>query len=85
MLTDPAAWQAKREVLHQRCAEVGRDPAEIETSINLRLEPDADPATLQPLVEAWQDAGVDICIVYVSPPHRASVVGPLAEALGPLT
>jgi len=83
VLTDTAAWQAKREVLRERCAEVGRDPSEIETSVNLRLEPDADPTSLQPQVEAWREAGADICIVYLGTPHRASVVAPLAEALAP--
>ena len=83
VLTDTAAWQAKREVLRERCAEVGRDPSEIETSVNLRLEPDADPTSLQRQVEAWREAGADICIVYLGTPHRASVVAPLAEALAP--
>ena len=85
VLTDPTAWQAKREVLYQRCAEVGRDPSEIETSVNLRFQADDDPAALQPLVQTWEDAGADVCVVYLAPPHRASTVTRLADALAAFT
>jgi F420-dependent oxidoreductase-like protein len=78
---DPAEWLRKREVLHAHCADIGRDPAEIETSVLLRLGGNDDPQALQPLVQAWSDAGADICIVYLSPPHTAAAVGPIAEAL----
>jgi len=80
---DPAEWLAKRDVLHAHCADIGRDPAEIETSILLRLAAGDDPATLAPKVEAWQAAGVDIGIVYLAPPHTAAVLEPLAAVLTP--
>ena len=80
---DPAEWLRKREVLHAHCADIGRDPAEIETSVLLRLSGDDDPQALQPLAQAWTEAGADICIVYLAPPHTAAAVGRIAEALTP--
>lgn len=80
---DPAEWRANRDVLHAHCADVGRDPAEIETSVLVRLGGDADPSALAPVVEMWQEAGVDICIVYLSPPHTAAAVTRIADVLAP--
>ena len=80
---DPAEWLRKREVLHAHCADIGRDPAEIETSVLLRLSGDDDPQALQPLAQAWTEAGADICIVYLAPPHTAAAVGRIADALAP--
>src|SRR6202048_5209273 len=56
-------WAAKRDVLHQRCAEIGRDPAEITTSIHLRSSPDAGPAALAEQAAAFGEAGLDLGIV----------------------
>lgn len=80
-LADVDEWRAKVEVLERHCADVGRDPSEIERSVNLRLAPGADPRELQPTIAAWRDAGADVCIVNLSTPHDASVMEPLAAAL----
>ncbi len=80
-LGDVAEWQRKGEVLERHCADVGRDPAEIERSINVRLMAGTDPRDLQPTVAAWRDAGVDVCIVYLGTPHDPAVLEPLAAAL----
>jgi F420-dependent oxidoreductase-like protein len=80
-LGDVAAWQAKCAVLDRHCADVGRDPAEIERSVNVRLAAGTDPRELQPAVAAWKDAGVDACVVYLGTPHDAGVIEPLAKAL----
>jgi F420-dependent oxidoreductase-like protein len=80
-LTDVVGWQAKCEVLERHCADVGRDPSEIERSINVRLAAGADPREIQPTVAAWKDAGVDVCVVGLGPPHDAGVIEPLAKAL----
>jgi F420-dependent oxidoreductase-like protein len=80
-LGDVAQWQAKCEVLDRHCAEAGRDPAEIERSVNVRLSAGADPRDLQPQVQAWKDAGADVCVVYLGTPHDAGVMEPLAKAL----
>ena len=80
-LGDVAEWQRKVEVLERHCADVGRDPSEIERSVNVRLIAGADPRSLQPAVQAWKDAGADVCIVYLGTPHDAAVLEPLAAAL----
>ena len=62
-LADVGEWQRKVEVLDRHCADVGRDPSEIERSVNVRLAAGADPRSLQPTVAGWKDAGADVCIV----------------------
>jgi hypothetical protein len=68
-------------VLERHCADVGRDPSEIERSVNVRLNHGQDPREILPTVAAWRDAGADVCIVYLNTPHDASVTEPLAQAL----
>ena len=80
-LTDVAAWNAKCEVLARHCADVGRDPASIERSVNVRLGAGDDPRSLQPAVAHWKDAGADVCIVNLGTPHNAAVMESLAAAL----
>ena len=78
-------WAAKRDVLHERCAEIGRDPSEITTSTHLRLDPSGDPGSLVAAAESFAEAGLDLGIVYLPPPHTAKVLEPVAEALRHLT
>jgi F420-dependent oxidoreductase-like protein len=81
---DVPAWLEHRAVLHQRCAEIGRDPAEITCSVNLRI---SDRDGLGPLAEeaaAYAEAGADLAVVNLAPPHDARLVGPIAEALVPV-
>jgi F420-dependent oxidoreductase-like protein len=80
-LGDVATWQHKADVLERHCADAGRDPAEIERSVNVRLGAGQDPRELQPVIAAWQDAGVDVCIVSLGIPHDPAVLEPLAAAL----
>jgi F420-dependent oxidoreductase-like protein len=80
-LGDVGAWRRKGEVLERHCAEVGRDPGEIERSVNVRLDAGKDPRSLQPAVAAWRDAGADVCIVSLGTPHDPAVMEPLAAAL----
>jgi F420-dependent oxidoreductase-like protein len=73
-------FKSKRDVLAKHCADAGRDLSEITTSTHLRL----DPSDMGPLVaeaQALSDAGLDLGIVYLPPPHTPAVLGPLAEAL----
>jgi F420-dependent oxidoreductase-like protein len=74
-------WAAKRDVLHQHCAELGRDPAEITTSTHLRYDPAAGPSALAEQAVAYRDAGLDLGVVYLPPPHTPDVLEPIAEAL----
>jgi F420-dependent oxidoreductase-like protein len=77
-------WVAKRDVLHQRCAEVGRDPGEIMTSSHLRFNPSAGVQALAEEAAAFGEAGLDLGIVYLPTPHTPAVLEPIAEALAPL-
>jgi hypothetical protein len=71
-------------VLDQRCAEVHRDPAAIETSVNLRYQEGTDAAAVAEQAAAFAEVGVDVAVVNLSPPHRPVDVERLAGALGEL-
>lgn len=74
----------KRAVLHGHCQAVGRDPGEIMTSTQLRLDPDRDAASLVEQAEAYAEVGVDLIVVYLPPPHRPAGLETVAEALAHL-
>jgi F420-dependent oxidoreductase-like protein len=70
--------QHKLRVLHEHCAAVGRDPAEIELSVQARINYDDIPATvatLQPLV----DAGMTHIVLILTYPYPENIVARLAE------
>ena len=75
-----------RGVLAGHCAALGRDPAEITTSVHLRIPPGQapDPAALVAEAEAFGEAGLDLGIVYFFPPFDPSALAPVAKALAPL-
>ena len=64
---------------------VGRDPAEIESSVTLWHDPAAGPGALAEASAGYAEAGVDIVIVYLPIPHSPDVLEPIATALAPLT
>jgi F420-dependent oxidoreductase-like protein len=74
-------WAAKREVLHQHCADIGRDPAEIMTSTHIRLTPEGDVGALTEEAARWAEAGLDLAIIYLPPPHAPGILEPMAQAL----
>jgi F420-dependent oxidoreductase-like protein len=82
----PEEFARKRDVLFAHCQDIGRDPEEITLSSHIPLRSDSD----QDLGHAVDDAaalareGLDLAIVYLLPPLRPAVLGPLAEALAPL-
>ena len=80
----PKEFARKRDVLHRHCADVGRDPAEITLSSHVRLGPDLDYAQVAAEAGALGEAGLDLAIVYLPPPHTPAVLEPLAKALEPL-
>jgi F420-dependent oxidoreductase-like protein len=84
MTTSVDVWKQKRDVLHEHCAALGRDPAEITTSIQLYVPPDGDPAPYVDHVSAFGEAGLDLCIVYFAAPHRPELLEKVADALVPL-
>lgn len=77
-------WPALRDTMHSRCEEIGRDPREIECSVNLWYDPEAGPGPLAELAAQFADVGADLGIVYLPVPHRADVLEPIADALRPL-
>ncbi|HEX3541633.1 MAG TPA: LLM class F420-dependent oxidoreductase [Acidimicrobiales bacterium] len=79
-----AQWQAKRDVLAERCAEVGRDAGDILTSTHVRFNPEAGVGELAEQAAAFGEAGLDLAIVQLPPPHDPAVLEPIAAALAPL-
>jgi F420-dependent oxidoreductase-like protein len=76
--TDVETFQHKVRVLHEHCAAVGRDPEQIELSVQARVNYDDLPATvgtLQPLV----DAGATHLILMLAYPYPEGIVARLAE------
>jgi F420-dependent oxidoreductase-like protein len=77
-------WQAARDALFEHCADLGRDPSEILLSTHVRYDPSAGPQELADSAAAYADAGMQLGIVYLPPPHRPDVLEPIAAALAPL-
>jgi alkanesulfonate monooxygenase SsuD/methylene tetrahydromethanopterin reductase-like flavin-dependent oxidoreductase (luciferase family) len=75
----PEEFARLRGVLHARCADIGRDPAEIRLSAHVRLG-DGGPAGVVDDAAALGAEGLDLAIVYL-PEHDPAVLEPLAEAI----
>jgi F420-dependent oxidoreductase-like protein len=80
-LSDVVEWQRKSAVLDQHCAGVGRNPEEIERSINILCTPTTPPSQIAETAQMWSEAGADIAVIGLRPPLSASVLGPIAETL----
>jgi F420-dependent oxidoreductase-like protein len=78
----PEQFTHARDVLYQHCADAGRDPAEILLSSHVQFT--GDPAATAASAAALGEAGVQLAIVTLRPPHSASVLEPLASALAAL-
>lgn len=81
---DLDTFRAKYDVLLGACAAIGRPPGEIMTSMHLRVPAGGDPGPVAAQAAAYADAGIDLAICYLPPPHTPAVLTPLAEALAPL-
>jgi F420-dependent oxidoreductase-like protein len=73
----------KRDVLHQHCTDIGRDPSEILLSSHVAF--DGDAVATAATAAALGEAGVGLAIVQLRPPHTADVLEPLAKALSELS
>ena len=80
----PAEFAHKRDVLHEHCAAIGRDPKEIQLSSHVRLDPSGDPGSVVDAAGALAAEGCDLAIVILPPPLTPTVLTPLAEALAKL-
>lgn len=66
-------------VLDDHCADVGRDPAEIRRTVQVRIDAD-DDETLR-LVEAYRRVGADDVILIVMPPEPRALADRAAQLL----
>ena len=78
------SWKRSKETLLQHCADIGRDPREIECSVNLQYVPEKGVGGVVEQAELWAAAGADVGIVYLPSPHSPEPLGPIAEALAGL-
>jgi F420-dependent oxidoreductase-like protein len=78
----PEEFARKREVLHEHCRAIGRDPGEILLSSHVHF--DGDPAATAASAAALEEVGCQLGIVHIRPPHDPAVLEPLAAALGEL-
>jgi alkanesulfonate monooxygenase SsuD/methylene tetrahydromethanopterin reductase-like flavin-dependent oxidoreductase (luciferase family) len=75
---DVEEFRHKVRILHEHCAAVGRDPGQIELSVQARVTYDDLPATvatLQPLVEA----GATHLVLMLASPYPDGIVARLAD------
>lgn len=79
--SSPDRFRRKYEVLLAHCADVGRDPAEITTSVQIGFEADQDPGTAAAEATALFEAGVDVVIFTLRTPYRVATVEGLTTAL----
>jgi F420-dependent oxidoreductase-like protein len=71
-----------RDLLHDHCTDLGRAPAGILLSSQVRFT--GDPARTAAAAAALGDAGADLVIVYLPPPHTPAVLESLAGVLSEL-
>jgi F420-dependent oxidoreductase-like protein len=81
----PEAWRELREVLDGHCATEGRNPEDIESSVNVRFDRGAGPGAAAEAAAAFFEAGVDLVVVGMPAPYDPADVDLLAGALEPLT
>ena len=74
------SWKAARDLLWAECERIGRDPSEIMTSTHLLADVN-DPGVAVAQAEAYAEAGLDMGIVYLPPPHSPAVLEAHAVAL----
>jgi F420-dependent oxidoreductase-like protein len=77
-------WKASRDHLWSECELIGRDPAEITTSIHLMADVE-NPNRTAEQAAAFAEAGLDLGIVYIAPPHTPAALEVMAAALESLT
>lgn len=76
------AFQRKTAILHQHCAEVGRDPSTIQLSVQVPVNYEDLPGTAQ-VVQGYVDAGATHLILNLRSPYPPDIVTRLAEEVVP--
>jgi F420-dependent oxidoreductase-like protein len=78
---DGEEWRRLVGVLEGHCADVGRNPADIEKSLLVRFDPD-DMADLERQLRSLADLGADTAIInFPMGPHRVELVDQIAEVV----
>jgi F420-dependent oxidoreductase-like protein len=83
---DPADWLDLKQVLVSHCADIGRDPADITCSVNIRLDSDSD-ADLDAAAKAaagYRDAGANLAVIGLPLGAAPSILEQLAGGLAAL-
>ena len=76
----------KQSVLASHCADIGRDPAEIDITAQVIYDHAHGPDALADACGELAEAGCGLAVVYLpEPEHRPDVLGPIADALAPLS
>ena len=78
----PEQFARDRDVLYQHCADIGRDPAGILLSSHVPFA--GDPAETAAIAASLGEAGCELGIVQLRPPHTPAVLEPLAWELAQL-
>jgi F420-dependent oxidoreductase-like protein len=81
---DPETWLASKAILLEHCAAVGRDPGEIECSVNVQVPGDGDLGPALEKIAAYGEAGVDIVVLGLPNGAQTSILDDLAAAVAPL-
>ncbi len=71
-------------MLHEHCADLGRDPGEILLSTHIPYDP-ADVQATVDTIGSFGEHGLDLAIVYLRPPLRPADLTPLASALATIS
>jgi F420-dependent oxidoreductase-like protein len=82
--SDPAEWASLKQTLVEHCGALGRDPAEITCSVNVRVEGTDGVKQAAGLAAAYADAGADLAIMNLPLAADPAILAPLADALAPL-
>lgn len=76
-------WKRDLDVLHTRCTEIDRDLTTITTSAHVWVDWNEPGAAAEECAK-WAEAGLDLAILYLPPPHDARPIPAVADALASL-
>lgn len=76
--SDESTWKHKKSVLERHCADVGRDPSEIECSTLARFDGE-DQESLAASIRGYREWGVDAVFVNVPSPQTSDHVDRIAD------
>lgn len=79
---EPDVLRHKLEVLHRHCADVGRDPSEIEVSVKVKAG--GDPGAFAELAARYREVGAGHVIAQFTAPFDPADLGALADRLAPV-